>query len=142
MARIAIYMTKEEYEWVVGEAGDIPLSKWCIKKLLSTKEATNGEGSGSRAVVVERGTKMDTGRGRKAEVAGRNAEPVEVDTSARRVGKRLDEVAAPAGVAAKSVDTTQNRCGNVLCGHKKWEHKKNYCTHGDCRCTAFMDAGN
>ena len=34
MSRIAFYMTEAEYKWILLQAGEVPLSKWCKKRVL------------------------------------------------------------------------------------------------------------
>jgi hypothetical protein len=35
MARIALYLSDIEMKWIAKQAGDVPLSKWCRKRLLN-----------------------------------------------------------------------------------------------------------
>lgn len=110
MARIALYLSDEEYAEVERLAGEVPLSKWCKKRLFEKMtfpvEVDNGEGSGRRAVEPKRSAAVDTGRGRKAEVAGRGAKSDRVDAPAGRVGVRLDAVSEGGrGIGKVSVET-------------------------------------
>lgn len=43
MARIAIYLTGPEYDWIELQAGEAPLSKWCRRRLLQGQKIAGAE---------------------------------------------------------------------------------------------------
>ena len=80
----------------------ISLRELVIEKL----GGAHGEGADSGAVESKRGAAVGTRGRRKAEVAGRGAEPDRVESTARRVGVRLDAVSEGGGGTGKvSVET-------------------------------------
>lgn len=74
MARIALYMTDEELGWIKLQAGDVALSKWCVKRLLggkiekevmppaqeSNKTSVATAGTGERRAVAKTSAKTKT----------------------------------------------------------------------------------
>ncbi len=55
MARIALYVTEEELEAIKEQAGDVPLSKWCRKRLLHAEDGgVSGLPRGEEVSAVKR----------------------------------------------------------------------------------------
>jgi hypothetical protein len=140
-ARLVVYLEQSDMVRMTEAARDsgVTLVEWARGVL--KEESENGEPRGNhRAVVIERDKEVEARGRRKAAVdKGRGSEPT--TATGKPIGVRLNAISEGSGrgIGKVSVDPTQDRCANPLCGHKRWEHKKNYCTHGDCRCEVFVE---
>jgi hypothetical protein len=108
--QVSFSVDEAESKWIELQAGG-NVSQWCREVVLAD---------------------MPTG---VAEVAAR--EPKKVGIVGGERGVKIEESAAKAKAPERSLGP-RDLCGNELCRHFRFEHRGNYCVHGDCRCGGFQ----